>query len=693
MVSMEVRLDLNIHLVDNISLSLPDFANDLALRAALTVGKDVWSLIEEKCPDCLSFLGVLDFSFNSDTKKVCVEIVECRKEDDDGKNMLEFIDSENWISSCLRGNLEIGPLNSIPELSRVIISGGNEPLIRDKMYSSRGRIMLEVSTDAHHVVGISKSSSGLKTHEPIGKITSETRILIRSKFIKDDVWKRAKLWIDFENDANLRKLVQIIRGSLGCDLRYPNSVLIHGMPGSGKSSLVWMAIQYLNQNENLIIRTVELTLVDWILENEVSMRKVRLCIEDFNPIIIVFKDLDIIFSSDKFEILNSGLSLEQHAKLRLEFCQLLSDFPRDEYPHLFIGISTQPKSLHEDILHSFGTYISLGGLSLREVRGRFRFAELDSRFEDFINSCSGLTHADISSLQKKISKNSSMEEFQRHLDFLKSRVGNSVARETIPKTRWKDVAGLNEVKSKLMEMIIYPLKFADRYRKLRIKPAKGILLYGLPGTGKTLIARALASESNARFFNISIPQIIRSEVGESEKFVSELFQRAKDVAPSVIFLDEFQAMFTSRDSADSSGGGASRQLTSQLMIEMDHLQGGKSEESCQSSQVIVIAATNVIDAIDPALLRPGRFDHVVHVPVPDTEARRSLLLNLRAKMKWSEDVDIEKLVSITQDFTGAEIQNIAHSAGLARLLNDINANSICMEDFLQVLASSGRPNL
>jgi transitional endoplasmic reticulum ATPase len=252
--------------------------------------------------------------------------------------------------------------------------------------------------------------------------------------------------------------------------------------------------------------------------------------------------------------------------------------------------------------------------------------------------------------------------------------------EELSKISWSDIAGLEDVKKRIEEMTIWPLKYPSIFEKNGIKPPKGILLCGPPGCGKTLIAKAIAGETLSRLFSVRISDAIKSHVGESEKFVSNLFERAKEAAPSVIFLDEFQAIFTSRES--SSGSSSDKQITSQLMIEMDKLQ-------FSNAPIVVLAATNVADAIDPAFKRPGRFDVIINVGLPDLTARKQLFMNLSRKMKFASNFDLQLLADLTEGSSGAQIKNLCQLAGLRALRRDPLAEHILVEDFM---AELGRIN-
>ncbi|MCJ7489456.1 MAG: AAA family ATPase, partial [Thermoplasmata archaeon] len=221
-----------------------------------------------------------------------------------------------------------------------------------------------------------------------------------------------------------------------------------------------------------------------------------------------------------------------------------------------------------------------------------------------------------------------------------------------PNVKWEEIGGLEGPKQELMETVEWPLRYASLYKHMTAVPPKGILLYGPPGTGKTLLAKAVASESQANFISVKGPEFLSKWVGESEKAVRETFRKARQAAPCVIFLDEIDAIAPVRGT--SSDSGVTERVISQILTEMDGLEA--------LHNVIVIAATNRPDMIDPALLRPGRFDRLVYIPPPDPEARKEILRIHTKGRPLTDDVDIDKLASRMHNFTGAEIAAVANEA-------------------------------
>jgi transitional endoplasmic reticulum ATPase len=245
----------------------------------------------------------------------------------------------------------------------------------------------------------------------------------------------------------------------------------------------------------------------------------------------------------------------------------------------------------------------------------------------------------------------------------------------VPEVRWSDIGGLDEVKQQLREAVEWPLKYPEVFEKMGIRPPKGVLLYGPPGCGKTLLAKAVATESGANFIAIRGPEVLSKWVGESERAIREIFRRARQVAPAVIFFDEIDAITPMRGQRHDSG--VTDRIVNQLLAEMDGITMLKN--------VVVIGATNRIDIIDPALLRPGRFDRVIYVPPPDRRARLEILKVHTRKVPLASDVDLEKLAELTEGYSGADLEALVREAVMLALRERLEARPISMNYFLRAL--------
>jgi transitional endoplasmic reticulum ATPase len=250
----------------------------------------------------------------------------------------------------------------------------------------------------------------------------------------------------------------------------------------------------------------------------------------------------------------------------------------------------------------------------------------------------------------------------------------------VPNVTWGDIGGLESVKMLLKEAVEWPLRYADSFRRIGVEAPKGVLLYGPPGTGKTLLAKAIANESQANFITAKGSDLLSKWYGESEKHISEVFKKARQVSPAVVFLDELDALAPVRGGGASGEPRVTERIVNQLLSELDGLE--------ELRGVIVIGATNRPDIIDPALLRPGRFDEIILVPVPDKAARREIFRVHMKRMPVAEDVKVEEMVEKTDMYTGADIAYICKKAGRLALREDLRATIVRRKHFMEALKDS-----
>src|SRR3989344_781780 len=264
------------------------------------------------------------------------------------------------------------------------------------------------------------------------------------------------------------------------------------------------------------------------------------------------------------------------------------------------------------------------------------------------------------------------QDFVESLKVVRPSAMREVLVET-PEVNWNDVGGLQSVKEKLQEAVEWPLKKPEVFKRLGIRPPRGILLYGPPGTGKTLLAKAVAKESEANFILVNGPSLLSKWVGESEKAVREIFRKARQTAPTILFFDEIDALVPRRGGGLSDTGRTNERIVNQMLTEMDGLE--------ILNDVVIIAATNRPDIVDPALLRQGRFDRVILTPVPDEESRRRILEIYLKKMPLADDVHAEELAKLTENYVGADLEGLSREAAMIALREDILAKNVTRAHF------------
>ncbi len=267
------------------------------------------------------------------------------------------------------------------------------------------------------------------------------------------------------------------------------------------------------------------------------------------------------------------------------------------------------------------------------------------------------------------------QDFQEALKVVRPSALREVLIE-IPNVRWTDIGGLENIKQELIEAVEWPLKFKNDFKRMGVKPPKGVLLYGAPGTGKTLLAKAVAKESEANFILVKGPEMLSKWVGESEKAVREIFKKARQTAPTIIFFDEIDAI-APRRGMGSEDSHVTERVVNQLLTEMDGLQ--------DLSDILIIGATNRPDILDTALLRPGRFDRIILVPVPDIKTRKEIFKVHTKGMPLDKDVDVSQLVEKTDGYVGADVESICREAAIFALREDMKAKTIKMKHFEKAL--------
>jgi len=458
----------------------------------------------------------------------------------------------------------------------------------------------------------------------------------------------------------------------------PKGVLIYGTPGTGKTLL---ARAVASESEANFIHIAGPELVSkFVGESEEKLRQVFKDAEENAPTIIFMDELDAI--APKREEVSGEVERRMVSQLLT-----LMDGLKSRGHVIVIGATNRPNAI-DPALRRPGRFDREIELGIPDRNARKEILQIHTRnmpiaedvsLDELSNITHGYTGADLSSLTKE----AAMRVLRRILpkidleqEFIPPKIleGLQVLREDfmsalrdihpsalrevfveVPNVKWSDVGGLEHVKKALVEAVELPLKKPEVFTKMGIRPVKGILLVGLPGTGKTLIAKAVATEGQVNFISIKGPEVFSKWVGESEKAVREIFRKARMAAPCIIFIDEIDAIASARSGADSDSHVGER-IVNTLLTEMDGLLNLKN--------VVVLGATNRPELVDPAILRPGRFDRVLEIPIPDEKTRLEIFKVHTKKMPLEKDVDLKALASATESYTGADIEAICREAGM-----------------------------
>jgi transitional endoplasmic reticulum ATPase len=494
----------------------------------------------------------------------------------------------------------------------------------------------------------------------------------------------------------------------------PRGLILHGPPGTGKTLLA-KAVASESEANFIHINGPEI-MSKFYGESEQKLRKIFEDAEENAPSIIFIDEIDAI--APKREDVQGEVERRVVAQLLATMDGLKSRGqvvviaatnrvnavdPALRRPGRFdreIEIGVPDKTGRLEVLH-----IHSRGMPLTEEGDlRVDLAALASRTHGFVGAdlhalC---REAAMKALRRYLPKiNLDEEEIPQDVldqlevtndDFLGAlrEIQPTAVREVfieIPNVHWSDIGGLQEVKDTLIEVVEWPLKRPETFTRLGISPPKGVLIYGPPGAGKTLLARAVATESEANFISVKGPELLSKWVGESEKAVREIFRKARTAAPAIIFFDEIDAIAPTRGRS-AGDSHVTERVISQLLTEMDGLESMKD--------VIVLAATNRPELIDRALLRSGRFDRFVYVPAPDKASRQKIFEIYTKSMPLDEDVSIEKLVEMTEYFVGGDVEALCREAGMQALRENMEAEIVSMKHFkdaLKTLHASVTPQI
>ena len=461
----------------------------------------------------------------------------------------------------------------------------------------------------------------------------------------------------------------------------PKGVLLYGPPGTGKTLLAKAVAG--ETNAHFISLSGPEIMSKYYGESEEKLREIFTQAEENSPSIIFIDEIDSI-APKRDEV--SG-DVEKRIVSQL---LTLMDGMKSRGKVVVIAATNRPDSI-DPALRRPGRFDREIEIGIPDDKERFEILSIHTRGMPIdknvdLEQISKITHGFVGADLEVLSKEAAMRSLRRILpeidldeekvsseilqkiqitsedfrDALKE-VKPSALREVqvqIPNVSWDDVGGLDQLKEELREAVEWPIKYKEAFDYVNVETPKGILLYGPPGTGKTLIAKALAKMTESNFISIKGPELLSKWVGESEKGIREIFRKARQAAPCIIFLDEIDALVPRRSNG-SSGSHVTENVVSQILTEIDGLE--------ELHNVLIIGATNRLDIVDEALLRPGRFDRIIEVPNPDAKGRKHIFEIHTKKKPLASDVNIIKLVELTNSFSGAEIAAVANRAAIAAL--------------------------
>jgi transitional endoplasmic reticulum ATPase len=536
--------------------------------------------------------------------------------------------------------------------------------------------------------------------EPFCVVAPHTEIYCEGEPVKRSEEDQRLCDVGYEDVGGVRKQVAQIRELVELPLRHPQlfksigvkppkGILLYGPPGTGKT-LIARAIANETGAFFLCINGPEI-MSKMAGESESNLRKAFAEAERNAPSIVFIDEIDSIAPKrDK-----TGGEVERRIVSQL---LTLMDGMNSRAAHVIvIGATNRPNSI-DTALRRFGRFDreidigvpdEVGRLEILRVHTKNMKLSEDVDLEKVAKETHGHVGADLAALCTEAALQCirekmdviDMDDMDETIDaevlnsmavtndHFKVAVGNSIAsalRETVvevPHVSWEDIGGLEGVKRELQETVQYPVEHPEKFEKFGMSPSRGVLFYGPPGCGKTLLAKAIANECQANFISIKGPELLTMWFGESEANVRDVFDKARQSAPCVLFFDELDSIAIQRGSSVGDAGGAADRVLNQILTEIDGLSSKKT--------IFVIGATNRPDIIDPALLRPGRLDQLIYIPLPDESSRLQIFKACLRKSPVSQDVDLAALAKFTQGFSGADITEICQRACKYAIREDI----------------------
>lgn len=536
-----------------------------------------------------------------------------------------------------------------------------------------------------------------KNNQKLIKIHSETRINIieeeNETLAKSKEKKLVKHLITKDDIGGLDEILKFTEETINIALGYQKIIsginisrglLLFGPSGCGKTMICEAMINCI-QAEIIKINSSEI-FSKFYGETEKNLQKYfnRIYQNYPKPTLVIIEDLNNLCPKNDHNEITKRVSVA--------FLNILDNLHlKKESSRCFILATTSDLDNLNPLLRRCGRFDCELEINVPNPENRLEILKkhlqkiehqlTDDEIHEIANITHGFVGSDLSNLISKAALQSIKESHSKltlndlliALNQIKPSAMKEISIEN-PNVKWDDIGGQDDLKLKLKQAIEWPLLYPEKFEKFGIKPPRGILMFGPPGCSKTMIAKALATESRLNFLSIKGPELFSMWVGESERAVREVFRKARQVAPSIIFFDEIDAIGGER-SCEGSGGGTSvkERVLAQMLTELDGVTALKN--------VTIVAATNRPDMIDKALMRPGRIDRIIYVGLPEMNTRREIFRIKLKKMPLADDVNLEKLVELTDGYSGAEIQAVCQEAALKALEESLESNEVYWKHF------------
>lgn len=537
------------------------------------------------------------------------------------------------------------------------------------------------------------------------RVAKDTEVTVKNEPVSESMVKIGE--VHYEDIGGLKNEIEKIREMVELPIRYPElferlgiepprGVLLYGSPGTGKTLL---AKAVANESDAHFIYISGPELVSkFVGESEERLREIFKEAQEKSPTIIFMDEIDAI-APKREEATN-----EVERRMVSQLLTLMDGIGSRGHV-IVVGATNRPNAIDPALRRPgrFDREVEIGvpdrnaRKEILQIHTRNMPLAKDVKLDELADITHGYTGADIAALAREsamaelrhilpkivnkksvpneilMSLNVTMQDFREALASIQPSALREVFVER-PNVHWNDIGGLEQVKAELKEAVELPVKNPEAFERIGIRPIKGILLVGAPGTGKTLLAKTVATERESNFISIKGPELLSKYVGESEKAVREVFRKAKMASPCIIFIDEIDSIAYARNS-DTNDSLVTERVVDTLLTEMDGLSEMKN--------VFVLAATNRPDIIDPALLRPGRFDKIIEIPMPDVVTRQAIFAVHTKRMPLAKDVSLEELAAQTENYTGAEIENIVREAGMGAIR--VQRDIVIKQDFVHAL--------